>query len=106
MMAGRAHRAFLAFVLIEVAVLGSLIAWGRGEANRRQRSEVPARQALVGALELTDLAIWTEARYTRHPTQADLFSAFQDLPSSLEHFPAGSIVPPAGVGGVTSGDRN
>ena len=106
MMAGRAHRAFLAFVLIEVAVLGSLIAWGRGETARRQRSEVPARQALVGTLELTDLAIWTEARYTRHPTQADLFSAFQDLPSSLEHFPAGSIVPPAGVAGVTSGDRN
>jgi hypothetical protein len=106
MMTGRAHRVFLAFVLVEVVALGSLLVWGRGEAARRQRSEVPARQALVGALELTDLAIWTEARYTRHPTQADLFSAFQDLPSSLEHFPAGSIVPPAGVESLVSDAGN
>jgi hypothetical protein len=46
----------------------------------------------VRELELTDLSIWTEARYTRHPSQSDRFAPFQDFPSSLEHFPAGSIV--------------
>jgi len=53
-----------------------------------------AREQLVGQLGLTDLALFTEARYTRHPSQADLHSAFQDHPMSLEHFPSGSLVSP------------
>jgi hypothetical protein len=51
-------------------------------------------KSLATTLSLTDLAVWTEARYTRHPSQADLFTPFQDFPSSIEHFPAGSIIPP------------
>lgn len=51
------------------------------------------RGALVAALQLTDLALFTEARYTRHPSQADVHSAFQDHPLALEHFPTGSLVP-------------
>lgn len=49
---------------------------------------------LAGRLELTDLCLFTEARYTRHLSQADLHSAFQDHPVALEHFPSGSLVPP------------
>lgn len=49
---------------------------------------------LVHALGLTDLCLFTEARYTRNPTQADLHSAFQDHPVALEHFPSGSLVSP------------
>jgi hypothetical protein len=53
---------------------------------------------VVRSLELTDLCLFTEARYTRHLSQADLHSAFQDHPLSLEHFPAGSVTgPPAGL---------
>lgn len=52
------------------------------------------KKALVHRLTLTDPAIWTEARYTRHPSQADLFSPFQDAPASFDHFPAGSIIAP------------
>ena len=53
---------------------------------------------VVANLELTDLCLFTEARYTRHLSQADLHSAFQDHPVSLEHFPAGSIAgPPASL---------
>ena len=44
--------------------------------------------------KLTDLCLFTEARYTRHLSQADLHSAFQDHPLGLEHFPTGSLVPP------------
>jgi len=52
----------------------------------------------VRQLGLTDLVLFTEARYTRHPTQADLQSAFQDHPAALEHFPTGSLLPPpAGI---------
>ena len=45
-------------------------------------------------LQLTDLCLFTEARYTRHPAMADLHAAFQDHPLALEHFPSGSLVPP------------
>ena len=49
---------------------------------------------IIATLGLTDLALWSEARYTRHPSQADFFSAFQNAPASLDSFPAGSFVPP------------
>ena len=64
-------------------------AWTRrGDANRL----APAR-AVVQALDLTDMAWFTEARYTRHPGLADLHSAFQDGPGVPEHFPSGALVP-------------
>jgi hypothetical protein len=62
-----------------------------GEALRQERD-------LVAGLGLTDLALFTEARYTRHLTQADLHSAFQDHPLALDHFPSGSLVPPPAWG--------
>lgn len=59
---------------------------------------IAATAALVERLQLTDPVLFTEARYTRHPTQADLQSAFQDHPVALEHFPTGSLLPPpAGI---------
>jgi hypothetical protein len=50
--------------------------------------------AVAAALGLTDLALFGEARYTRHPSQADLASAFQDGPGVLDPFPTGSLVAP------------
>lgn len=52
------------------------------------------RTKLVKELLLTDLCLFTEARYTRHPSMADLHSPFQDHPLSLEHFPSGSLLSP------------
>jgi hypothetical protein len=53
---------------------------------------------MVRAFQLTDLCLFTEANYTRHLSQADLHTAFQDSPMSLEHFPSGSIAaPPPGL---------
>ena len=53
---------------------------------------------LVERLGLTDPVLFTEARYTRHPSQADLQSAFQDHPVAFEHFPTGALLPPpAGI---------
>ena len=67
----------------------------------QRRADLPSIEAVAGVvanLELTDLALFTEARYTRHPSQADRHSAFQDHPVALEHFPTGSIAgPPAGL---------
>ena len=48
---------------------------------------------LVQKLQLTDLCLFTEASYTRHLSQADMNTPFQDHPMSFEHFPSGSLVP-------------
>jgi hypothetical protein len=62
----------------------------------REHADMPLlnqRQEIVSVLGLTDLCLFTEARYTRHPSVADRGTAFQDHPMSLEHFPSGAIVP-------------
>lgn len=56
------------------------------------RKNVIEKQRLVKELGLTDLCLFTEARYTRHPAMADRHSAFQDHPLALDHFPSGSII--------------
>lgn len=56
--------------------------------------DIAETTAMVRRLELTDLCLFTEARYTRHPSQADLHAPFQDHPMSLEHFPSGSLLGP------------
>lgn len=67
------------------------------DASRRRGDAVAVleqRSNLVRELDLTDLALFTEARYTRNPTQADLHSALQDHPMAMEHFPSGSLYLP------------
>lgn len=61
---------------------------------RKARPALTEKAEMVERLGLTDLVLFTEARYTRHPSQADLHSAFQDHPFALDHFPAGSLLPP------------
>jgi hypothetical protein len=78
-----------ALLLASLAALAHT-AWTQRQAALRPHLSV----AMVQALRLTDLALFTEARYTRHLSQADTFSAFQDGPVALEHFPAGSLVMP------------
>lgn len=68
-----------------------------GHAYFQRLADAPSLDriaALVKDMELTDLCLFTEARYTRNLSQTDLHSAFQDHPVSLEHFPAGSIAGP------------
>lgn len=58
------------------------------------RADLAGSRQLVAELGLTDLALFTEARYTRHLSQADRHTPFQDHPLALDHFPSGSLVPP------------
>lgn len=90
---GRRRRVFLTLLGLEaVAVLGLGAA---GAAREREaRAVLETRRALVAELRLTDLALWSGAGYCRHPSQADLFAPHAEHPAALEHFPAGSIVPP------------
>ena len=55
---------------------------------------VAAMKRIVAELGLTDLCLFTEARYARNPSQADLNTAFQDHPMAFEHFPSGSVILP------------
>jgi hypothetical protein len=88
------HRIFLGLILLQASCLGLLLLFGQSRVSARTEGELRPMKTLVKTLQLTDLAIWTEARYTRHPSQADWFTPFQDFPSALEHFPAGSIMAP------------
>jgi len=63
-------------------------------AVARFESSDRAFYKITSALKLTDISFSSDARYTRHPSQADIFSAFQDYPGSIEHFPSGSVTPP------------
>lgn len=52
------------------------------------------KSEMVKRFELTDLCLFTDARYARHLSMADMNSAFQDTPMAFEHFPSGSIMLP------------
>jgi hypothetical protein len=84
---------FLIFLAIHVFLLGLMFI----HASVRTGKEMPSlreKREMVKRFELTDLCLFTEASYTRHLTQADFHTPFQDSPVSLEHFPSGSIVMP------------
>lgn len=88
------------FLTIGILLLLLVAAWFHaGYALSQSRESLRGTAELAGRLELTDLCLFTEARYTRNPSQADLHSPFQDHPLSLEHFPSGSLVSPPGTGG-------
>ena len=86
------YRIFAVLMAIEALALALLVTAGHFAADRTAADRRCNRQ-LVRAFELTDLAIWTGARYTRHVSQADTFAAFQDSMGALEHFPEGALSP-------------
>jgi len=78
-------------LLIDGALLVDGISRRKVEAITLARLEV-----LTGALGLTDLAVSTEARYTRHPAVSDPIAPFMDHPGAIEHFPTGAFwLPPS-----------
>jgi hypothetical protein len=88
----RGDLSLIALLVLILGFLGTFV-----HSSLAARSGSGAGRDLVLRLGLTDLAVFTEARYTRHPTQADRHAAFQDHPSALEHFPSGSLIPPPPV---------
>ncbi|UCG38952.1 MAG: hypothetical protein JSV00_01590 [bacterium] len=90
----RRSTGFLVFLLGCVLVMGGLFVVHPLIGGEEYARGLERRRQLVRDLGLTDLCLFTEARYTRHLSQADLHSAFQDHPMALEHFPSGSLVLP------------
>lgn len=97
------HTIFIGLTMLELVLLALLFLTGHASVRNAARQELGGKQQLAAALGLTDLAIWTEARYTRHPSQTDFFSPFQDFPGALEHFPAGAIISPQRTGFAQTG---
>ena len=99
-----ADRALSFLALGGLAVAGCFIDAARLRAGAGPNEA--ERSRLVAQLRLTDLALFTEARYTRHPSQADVHSPFQDHPLALEHFPTGSLIaPPPGITRAGVGEK-
>ena len=84
---------YLTFIFVLSIVTMGLLVTGATQTNDKS-----GKQQLVKILSITDLSLCSEARYTRHPSQADLFAPFQDFPGALEHFPTGSIISPNPIG--------
>ena len=84
---------FFIYITSGAVLLSLLLAHASFSESARQ-PVLEEKAALVKTLKLTDLCLFTEARYTRNLSQADLNTAFQDHPLSLEHFPSGSFTQP------------
>ena len=85
---------YIGFILSCSGIFAFLL-WGYPLIGaERYEQSLQNKAEMVKKLQLTDLCLFTEARYTRHLSQADLFSAFQDHPMSFEHFPSGSLTMP------------
>lgn len=84
---------FFLFLALQIALL-ALMAVHAVSRNYSAMPQISEKRMMVRQYGLTDLCLFTEARYTRHPTLADLHSSFQDGPLSIEHFPSGALAGP------------
>ena len=86
---------FVAYVVFNLIVF-SLVFVHAHRQNESARPALREKAVFVERLQLTDLCLFTDARYARHPSMADFHSPFQDSPMSMEHFPSGTILFPPG----------
>ncbi len=78
--------------LLLIALMGAYPVFTDHRHVRRWQRE----GELVARLELTDICLFTEASYLRHPNLADRFVPFQDHPMAISLFPSESLLnPPA-----------
>jgi hypothetical protein len=84
---------YLIFLLVSGVFL-MVMAFHAGWRQQHDQPVLLEKKALVAQLGITDLCLFTEAAYTRHPSQADRHTPFQDSPLTFEHFPSGSLISP------------
>ncbi|MCF8062944.1 MAG: hypothetical protein K9M82_10545 [Deltaproteobacteria bacterium] len=90
----RKSAVFAAFFSAAAAALAGLLLVHPIYVRSAFEERLEKHRSVTRTLGLTDPCLFTEARYTRHLSQADLHSAFQDHPLAMEHFPSGSMVLP------------
>jgi len=92
-MTPRKSTIFCAIIFIQTLLLSALFFHARFRAEAGL-PEMRAMAATVSRLGLTDLCLFTEASYTRHPAMTDFSTPFQDGPGIPEHFPSGALLSP------------
>jgi hypothetical protein len=103
-MFGMSRSAAFGLLVAVLAVLGLLAGLDAARRHSGAEARLNANRALARWVVFTDPALFTDARYTRHPSLADRHSAFQDYPLALEHFPSGTLVAPPAHLAVESRD--
>jgi hypothetical protein len=89
----RKSNIYLVYIAVNLALLVLMFV----HAAYTREADMPylrEKSEMVRKFSLTDLCLFTDARYTRNPSMADRHSAFQDMPMSFDHFPSGSVMPP------------
>lgn len=95
----RKSSVFFVYLAVNLALL-LLLSIHALVAVKTSGAGLSVKSDLVRRLGLTDLCLFSEARYARHLSLSDFNTPFQDHPMSLEHFPSGSMVePPAHLSG-------
>lgn len=92
-MALRKSTLFFAVILLQLILAFSLL----GHARFRMATDLPALRSMAemsAQLGLSDLCLFTEASYTRHPAMTDFSTPFQNGHGIPEHFPTGSLIAP------------
>lgn len=89
----RKSTVFLSFAAAGLLLTGLMFVHA-AMAHRHNLTGLATKRQMVRELALTDLSLFTDARYTRHLSQADINTPFQDYPGAFEHFPSGTIVTP------------
>ncbi len=69
-------------------ILGSLMFAGIADRRSAQSERLRHGQRVVTDLGLSDLALSSEARYTRHSAVSDAVVVGMDHPGGLDHFPS------------------
>lgn len=95
----------LLIIIILLAITDAGLYFHTVRVTSIRKSDYEVQSITVSGLGLTDLAVATEARYTRHPSISDLMAPFMDHPGAIEHFPTGSFwaAPPKQTVPGTSG---
>jgi hypothetical protein len=92
-MDGRKSDFFFVFVALNLAAFALMFAHAHFRSSSAQTG-LEEKAGTVERLELTDLCLFTDARYARNPSMADLHTPFQDSPMAMEHFPSGTLILP------------
>ncbi len=83
--------------LLGAAVLATLLAATAAHAGYRRAADertLAARREIVRLVGTPDLVLSTNARWLRHPSQAEAGAAAADAPLSFDPDPAGALVGP------------
>jgi hypothetical protein len=75
-------------VFCTILLLGGLVFAGIADRRDRRVAQLRQMQRVVADLAITDLALSTEARYTRHLAVTDQAVVSMDHPGALDHFPS------------------